>query len=158
MAADDKDPSQKDLLKALTEALNRSNSLASENAVALEEAKNLIAEQSKAIEELKAGPKPVAIVPQPGPQKVPYKGLVRAKEACYIGSLRGPGEVWNHETDCLWSDDPFEPVIAKGTREDGSIIAETHPDAPTAVPFHLRPRSADALTLRAATPQTASQW
>lgn len=154
---DPKEPTQRDLMMGLTEALNRSNELASQNAVALEEARSLIAAQAEAIEKLQSSPLRTA-PPQPALKKVPYKGLVRAKEACFIGSLRGPGDTWEHETECLWDDDPYEPCIVTSTRDDGKPNTEAHPDAPKAVPKELRPRTVDALSARGAKPLTASEW
>lgn len=137
--ADEKEPTKKDLL----EALERANAM--------------LTLQGQTIESLKAQV-PVIAAPAAPVKKVPYKGLVRAKEACFIGSLRAPQDVWQHEAECLWSDDPYEPVIATGERDDGLPRVEPHPDAPKPIPFQLRPRSVDALSARGATPLTASQW
>lgn len=137
--ADEKEPTRKELAEAL------------EQAVAM------LASQGRIIESLKAQV-PALAAPLAPVTKVPYKGLVRAKEACFIGSLRAPGDVWHHESDCLWSDDPYEAVIANGTKDDGTPRAEPHPDTPAPVAFQLRPRTVDALSARGATPLTASQW
>lgn len=130
--AEEKEPSKRELIDALAKA-------------------------NEAIAELRAAQVRTP-PPQPAPQARPYSGMVRAKEACYIDYLRKAGDVWHHETKCLWSDDPYEPVIVTGNRDDGTPIAEPHPEAPEPVPFHLRPRSADALAAIAATPQRADKW
>lgn len=137
--AEEKEPSKKDLF----EALERANAM--------------LALQGKTIESLRAQIPPAAAILAPV-TKVPYAGLVRAKEACFIGSLRKPDDVWHHETECMWSDDPYEPVIAVGVKDDGSPRVEPHPQAAKAVAFQLRPRTVDALSARGATPLTASQW
>ena len=159
--ADDKEPTKRDLLEALTEALEKSNALLVEQGATLARTNLLVAEQAKAIEELRAReapPLPSQIIPQPGPQKIPYAGLVRSKEACWIGHLRSAGEIFHHEVPCLWSDDPFEPVMQTGSDSDGNPTVVPHTDAPTPLPFHLRPRTVDVLAARAATPQRASEW
>lgn len=103
--------------------------------------------------------RPAAPAPQPGPQKIPYSGYVRTKEACWIGHLRSAGEVFQHAVPCLWSDDPFEAVIlTDGVDKDGNPNCKAHPEAPKPIPFHLRPRSVDALSERGNTPLRASEW
>ena len=132
---DEREPTKKELL----DALNKANAL-------IADLQALQALQAKPT----AAPAPVV--------KVPYQGLVHAKAACFIGSLRKEGESWVHEVDCLWSDDPFEPCIQTGERDDGSAITKRDPNAPKPVPFHLRPRTDAAMAARAATPQTAAEW
>lgn len=144
--ADEREPSRKDLADALAKANELNTRLAAR-----------LDEQDKTIAELKAA-KPV-VVPQPGVQKVPYSGYVRAKEPCHIGHLRAAGEVFQHDAPCLWSDDPFEPVIVlEGTDKDGQPNCKAHPEAPKPIPFHLRPRTVDALSERGNTPVRASEW
>lgn len=110
------------------------------------------------LEAAAAKPAPI-VVPQPGPQKVPYSGYVRAKEPCWIGHLRAAGEVFQHDAPCLWSDDPFEPVILlEGVDKDGNPNCRAHPEAPKPIPFHLRPRTVDALSERGNTPLRANEW
>lgn len=142
MAEEQKEPTRKELAEALAKALS------------------VIEEQGKAIAELRAKPQVMTAAPRPAPQAIPYKGYVRAREACYIGFLRGAGDIFAHETPCLWSDDPFEPVNVVGTRDDGQLVTEPWPEgkAPQPLPFHLRPRTHDALAAAAATPRRASEW
>lgn len=126
-----------------------------------------IAEQAAALEELRAQaarqaapPRPGQThgTPKPGVQRMPYSGLVQATEPCQYGHLRAAGEIWHIDTDVLWSDDPFKPVIQTGQDRDGNPIVEPHPEAPTPLPFELRPRSADALASQSATPRRAADW
>lgn len=135
-----KEPTRRELADALTKALST------------------IEEQGRLLAELRA--KPAQVVPQPAVQAIPYKGHVRAKEACYIGFLRAAGDVFHHDVACLWSDDPFEPVNVVGTRDDGQPVIEPWPEGkePQVLPFHLRPRTPDVLAARAATPRRASEW
>jgi hypothetical protein len=161
------EPTKKDLLETLKDALERSNQLAADNAAALQEAKTTIEAQGKVIDDLiaaretaaTAASAPPKVVPQPGLQAIPYAGHVKVKEPCFIAdTLRQPGDVFYHEVPALWEDDPFEPVVLKGTTDDGKHVTEPHPEAPKPLPFKLRPRSADELARRAAEPQTASKW
>lgn len=75
----------------------------------------------------------------PQPKYVPYKGLVRAKEDCAVGTFRsGPhpdqgkpyGDVFEVDVAVLWSDDPYEPVNIVSYREDNSPIVERRTDVP----------------------------
>lgn len=141
MAEEQKEPTRKELADALSKAMAT------------------IEAQGKILEELRAKPAP-AVVPQPAVQATPYKGHVRAKEACYIGFLRAAGDVFHHDVPCLWSDDPFEPVNVVATRDDGQPVIEPWPEGkePAVLPFHLRPRTPDVLAARAASPRRASEW
>lgn len=108
------------------------------------------------IAQLQAAPK---VVPQPAVQAVPYKGHVRAKEACYVNdTLYQEGDVFYHEVDALWDDAPFEAVTVVGTKDDGKPVTEPNPEAPTPIPFRLRRRTSEELDRRAAEPQRADKW
>jgi hypothetical protein len=130
--ADDREPTRKELQDRLA-------ALEAENAT------------------LKAPPK---VVPQPGPQKVPYKGYVRALEACYVGFLRAKGDIFQHDVPCLWTDDPFEAVNVVGTRDNGEFVIEPWPEgkAPKVVPHRLRPRTQDVLAQRGSEILRAGEW
>lgn len=150
-------------ITALTQALERSNEIIAQMGTALERANANQAEQAKAIADLQVlmAARPAAPATPKGQNivvpRVPYKGYVRAREACYIGSLRAAGDVFVVEVPGLWTDDPFEPVDLKGYDRDNRPICDPHPTAKQQ-PFHLRPRTSEALAALNSTPRKASDW
>ena len=80
----------------------------------------------------------------------PYTGFVRAIENCHDGAqFRWVGDVFHVENVVLWTDDPFEPVIAEGEFLDEQGVNRPkyvrNPNAPTPNNFRLRPKSEEVL-------------
>jgi hypothetical protein len=130
-----------------------------ELAEALLQATSVIKEQGKAIEELKSksssdevqleilqllkelrGSKPQSQhYTGPAIKKTPYDGYVKATESCIVNMLMQDGEhhpiryekdaVFQVDVDQLWTDDPYEPVILKGTDKAGVPIVEPNTEA-----------------------------
>jgi len=76
---------------------------------------------------------------------VPYRGLVRATEDCATEHYHKAGEVFAIDLPCLWSDDPFVPVVQTGVRMNADgvevPIYEVDPAAPKPNNFRLRPKA-----------------
>lgn len=72
------------------------------------------------------------------PNFVPYRGLVRAKEKCATDGFHEPGDIFSVDVPCLWSDDPFEPIVMDGD------VAIPNPGAPDPVDFRFRQRVDDS--------------
>ena len=72
------------------------------------------------------------------PNFVPYRGLARAKEKCATDGFHEPGDIFSVDVPCLWSDDPFEPIIMDGD------TAVPNPNAPDPVDFRFRQRVDDS--------------
>jgi hypothetical protein len=160
------EPTKQELIDQLAQAqtlIAQQNETLAKSNEALERTNRMLAEQAEAIAALKdvqakQVQTPAQPTPRPGIQARPYKGTVRAKVGCFVGdSLRAEGEVFHHEVNALWSDDPFEPVLAT-TDQRGEVFHQPHPEAPEPLPFHLRPRTDAALAAQMAIPRKASEW
>lgn len=76
-------------------------------------------------------------------QKTAYDGFVQATESCVINMAmmneKGQvdihpiryeeGNVFQVDVDQLWTDDPYVPVLMKGTDKSGVPLTEPHPNA-----------------------------
>ncbi|SRR5579884_2243591 len=117
------------------------------------------AELNKALAELQSlRPNAAAAVsaPQGRPQKVPYKGMVQAKEPCVYDRKYETGDVFAVDLPALWSDDPFVPVVVTGYSDTGKPLTEPNTLAPPAVDFRFRPKSHEVLN--DPTPRRANEY
>ena len=89
------------------------------------------------------------------PKLVPYKGLAKASEDCFVTQIQHEGDVFEVDVSALWTDDPFVAVVIVGYQESGKPITEPNKAAPAQIDFRFRPKG---LTLIDATPMRASQY
>ena len=80
------------------------------------------------------------------PKPVPYRGKVQATEDCHFGGVYhkgpfegAPGEVFDVDVACLWSDDPYRPVNVRHSDETDQLIVEPNPQA-VRIDFRFRPK------------------
>lgn len=148
-------PSRETLLaqnKALEERLAKLEAAVAAKPEAMSQSD--VAQLAAAIKELtdlhpKAA-QPISMPSGPKPKFVPYKGLVRAKVDCAIGTFRrGPdpskgiaAEVFAVDVPVLWSDDPFEPVRQIDTNDAEPRYA-VRDDVPV-IDYRWRPRADSA--------------
>lgn len=156
--ADPKEPTKAELAEAL---LNATQMLKDQGA--------LIANQGREIAELKAAPQAVrtgAFNYSTEPTKKGYFGWVKATQSCQVnrsvsvdGKLQvqaivyAPGDVFQHDVDQLWSDDPFEAVEVTGYEDHEQNKPITKPNKEAVVMdrrFRVHARLMDDAQLRAA--------
>jgi hypothetical protein len=128
--AETKEPTKAELAEALLKATQM-----------LKDQGELLATQGREIAQLKAPSNGVAFNYTSDRDKTSYFGWVRARERCQVNRdmvdgkklitqafVYEAGEVFQHEVDQLWSDDPFEPVELVGYEDQEQTRPITKPN------------------------------
>lgn len=153
--ADPKEPTRAEL----AEALLQSNALLKEQAAVIAELRAKPDTSSEvqlqilqALKDLKASARPQASAFYTGPKisTIPYRGWVKALQACQVnhpnadGSpgvhVHQEGDVFEIDVPSLWTDDPYMAVIITGYEDQAQLkpITVKNEDAPTPANFQFR--------------------
>lgn len=150
------EPTRAELIQALADAEARTKAAEAERDTLKASKEAELAQAHKELQSLRPNAAAQLATPTGRPQKIPYKGMVQAKEPCVYEHKHEQGDVFAVDVAALWSDDPFVPVVVTGHSETGKPLTEPNPLAPPAVDFRFRPKSHEVLN--DPTPRRANEF